>query len=126
MGKYVASWNGNSLMVRFERGDVVRVCLNATQSLEAEGKSCLGLVLSTAKMNSLGTAIIALITQSGDFSRYTGFAVPLSVTGMNTHGVVLVNMIRSVDLLTLGAKKIDRAPQVVIDDALARLQAVLE
>lgn len=77
-------------------------------------------------MNALGTAIIAPITQGGDFSRYAGFAVSLTGTGMGTQGVALVNMIRTVDLDARKAKKIERAPQYVIDDALARLQAIFE
>lgn len=113
-------------MARFERGDVVRVCLKPTAGRETQGDFRPALVLSTAEMNNLGTAIIAPITQGGDFSRYAGFAVSLTNTGMDTQGVVLVNMIRSVDLAACGAKKLERAPQVVIDDALARLQAIFE
>jgi mRNA interferase ChpB len=113
-------------MAKFERGDVVRVCLNPTAGRETEGDFRPALVLSTAEMNQLGTAIIAPITQGGDFSRYAGFAVSLTGTGLDTQGVALVNMIRSVDLAARGAKKIERAPQAVIDDALARLQAIFE
>ena len=113
-------------MVRFERGDVVRICLNPTAGRETQGDFRPALVLSPADFNRLGTAIIAPITQGGDFSRYAGFAVTLSGTGMDTQGVALVNMIRSVDLEARGAKKIERAPQAVIDDALARLQAIFE
>lgn len=113
-------------MAKFERGDVVRVCLNPTVGFETQCAFRPALVLSTAEMNNLGTAIIAPITQGGDFSRYAGFAVSLTGTGMDTQGVVLVNMIRSVDLAIRGAKKIECAPQVVVDDALARLQAVFE
>lgn len=113
-------------MAKFERGDVVRVCLNPTTGRETQGDFRPALVLSTSEMNQLGTAIIAPITQGGDFSRYAGFAVSLTGTGLDTQGVALVNMIRSVDLAARGAKKIERAPQAVIDDALARLQAIFE
>lgn len=113
-------------MPRFERGDVVRVCLNPTAGKEIQGDFRPALVLSPGDMNSIGTAIIAPITQGGDFSRYAGFAVPLTGTGMDTQGVVLVNMIRSVDLVARGAKKVERAPSVVVEDALARLQAIFE
>lgn len=126
MGKYVAGWGGDSLVAAFERGDVVRVCLNPTVGRETQGDFRPALVLSTAEMNNLGTAIVAPITQGGDFSRYAGFAVPLTGTGMDTQGVVLVNMIRSVDLVDRRAKKIERAPLAVVDDALARLQAIFE
>lgn len=108
-------------MVSFERGDVVRICLNPTVGLETQGDFRPALVLSTAEMNNLGTALNASITQGGDFSRYAGFAVSLTGTDMDMQGVVLVNMIRSVDLVGRGAKKIKCAPQLVVDDALARL-----
>lgn len=113
-------------MARFERGDIVRVCLNPTVGKETQGDFRPALVLSPAVMNVLGTAIIAPITQGGDFSRYAGFAVTLTGTGLDTQGVVLVNMIRSVDLDARGAKKIERAPEYVVDDALARLNAIFE
>ncbi len=111
-------------MVRYERGDIVRVCLNPTVGKEIQGEARPALVLSPLAMNNLGTAIIAPITQGGDFSRYHGFAVSLTGTGMDTQGVALINMIRTVDLHARKAKKIERAPQIVIDDALARLQAI--
>jgi mRNA interferase ChpB len=113
-------------MARFERGDVVRVCLNPTVGHETQGDFRPALVLTSAEMNALGTAIIAPITQGGDFARYAGFAVSLTSTGMETQGVVLVNMIRAVDLNSRSAKVIERVPQVILDDALARLQAIFE
>ena len=113
-------------MARYERGDIVRVTLNPTVGREIQGDFRPALVVSTASMNALGTTIIAPITQGGDFSRYAGFAVSLTGTGMDTQGVALMNMIRTVDLDARKAKKIERAPQVVIDDALARLQAIFE
>jgi mRNA interferase ChpB len=38
----------------------------------------------------------------------------------------LVNMIRTLDLEARGAKRVERAPPEVVDDALARLQTILE
>ena len=113
-------------MGTFERGDVVRVCLNPTAGRETQGEFRPALVLSSAEVNALGTAFIAPITQGGDFARFAGFAVSLTGTGMETQGVVLVNMLRAVDLVARGAKKIEVAPAYVVEDALARLQAVFE
>ncbi|CEN55975.1 type II toxin-antitoxin system ChpB family toxin [Candidatus Methylopumilus turicensis] len=113
-------------MAKFERGDVVRVCLNPTAGRETQGDFRPALVLSSAEVNDLGTAFIAPITQGGDFARFAGFAVSLTATGMETQGVVLVNMLRAVDLVARGAKKIEVAPAYVVEDALARLQAVFE
>jgi mRNA interferase ChpB len=52
--------------------------------------------------------------------------VPLTGSGLETQGVVLVNAVRTLDLDARGARKIEVAPQAVVDDALARLVAILE
>jgi len=70
--------------------------------------------------------LVAPITQGGEFARFAGFAVPLSGAGTETRGVALVNMVRTLDLEARGAKLIERAPAEVIDDALARLQTILD
>ena len=70
--------------------------------------------------------MVAPITQGGEFARAAGFAVPLAGSGTQTQGVVLVNMLRSMDLEARSAKKIESVPQFVIDDALARLQAIFD
>ena len=46
--------------------------------------------------------------------------------GTETQGVALVNMVRTLDLEARGARKIERAPAEVVEDALARLQTILD
>jgi mRNA interferase ChpB len=111
---------------KYERGDVVRLRLNPSEGREIQGDFRPALVLSSSEFNASGVAMIAPITQGGNFSRFAGFAVSLGGTGMETQGVALVNMVRSVDLDARQAKKIEQAPQVVVDDALARLQTIFE
>ncbi len=84
------------------------------------------LVLTTKQFNKLGDVLIAPITQGGDFARYAGFAVTLTGAGCKTQGVTLMNKIRMLDLAARKARKIERAPQEVIDDALGRLAAILD
>jgi mRNA interferase ChpB len=110
----------------FNRGDIVRVNLNPTVGREQQGDFRPALVLSPAAFNLMGVALVAPITQGGDFARYAGFAVPLSGSGTETQGVVLINMVRTLDLATRQAKKIEVAPDFVVDDALARLRAILD
>ncbi|WP_321875624.1 type II toxin-antitoxin system ChpB family toxin [Burkholderia cenocepacia] len=110
---------------RFDRGDIVRVSLNPTVGHEQQGEFRPALVLSPAAFNALGVALVAPITQGGQFARYAGFAVPLSGSGTETQGVALVNMVRSLDLEARGAKKLEKAPIEVVEDALARLQTIL-
>jgi mRNA interferase ChpB len=111
---------------RFERGDIVRVNLNPAVGHEQQGEYRPALVLSSSIFNATGVALVAPITQGGNFARFAGFAVPLSGSGTDTQGVALVNMVRTLDLKARGARRIERAPVEVVDDALARLQAIID
>ncbi|GKT25100.1 type II toxin-antitoxin system ChpB family toxin [Acidovorax sp. SUPP3334] len=112
-------------MAVFERGDIVSVPLDPTVGHEQRGMRP-ALVLTTKEFNRLGDVLVAPITQGGDFARHAGFAVTLTGTGCKTQGVALVNKIRMLDLVARKARKIERVPQVVIDDAIGRLGALLE
>lgn len=108
----------------FDRGDIVSVPLDPAMGHEQKGTRP-ALVLTSKEFNKLGDVLVAPITQGGDFSRYAGFAVTLTGTGCKTQGVALVNKIRMLDLAARQARKIERAPQEVLDDALGRLGALL-
>ena len=84
------------------------------------------LVLTTKEFNRLGDVLVAPITQGGDFARYAGFAVTLTGTGCRTQGAALVNKVRMLDLAARKARKLERAPQEVIDDAIGRIAALLD
>ena len=109
----------------FDRGDVVSVPLDPVVGHEQRGRRP-ALVITTKDFNRLGDVLVAPITQGGDFSRYAGFAVPLTGTGCKTQGVALVNKVRMLDLNAHQARKVERVPQVVVDDALERLIALLD
>ena len=112
-------------MPAFNRGDVVSVPLDPAMGHEQKGTRP-ALVLTPKEFNRLGDVLVATITQGGDFSRYAGFAVSLSGSGCKTQGVALVNKIRMLDLAARKARKIERVPQEVVDDALGRLTALFE
>lgn len=112
-------------MAVFDRGDVVSVPLDPAMGHEQKGTRP-ALVLTTKEFNRLGDVLVAPITQGGEFSRYAGFAVSLMGTGCRTQGVALLNKIRMLDLKVRKARKIERVPQSVLDDALGRLTALLD
>lgn len=112
-------------MALFERGDIVSVPLDPAIGHEQRGTRP-ALVLTTKEFNRLGDVLVAPITHGGDFARYAGFAVTLTGTGCKTQGVALVNKIRMLDLAARKARKVERVPQEVIDDALGRLTALLD
>lgn len=113
-------------MAVFDRGDIVVVNLEPVIGREMQGERRPALVLTTKEFNALGDVLIAPITQGGDFARFAGFAVSLMNTGCKTQGVALINKCRMMDLASRKAKKIERAPQEVIDDAMGRLLALFE
>lgn len=110
----------------FDKGDIVRVCLNPTEGKETQGDFRPCLVLSPKAFNKLGLTLIAPITQGGNFARIEGFAVPLIGSGTETQGVVLVNGVKSLDLVARKAAKIEKAPQIIIDEVTAILMAIIE
>ncbi|WP_215409841.1 type II toxin-antitoxin system ChpB family toxin [Janthinobacterium sp. JC611] len=112
--------------VQFGRGDIVMVNLEPTAGREQRGASRPALVLSSSVFNALGVVLLAPITQGGDFARHAGFAASLSGSGTTTQGVALVNQIRMLDLEARGAKRIETAPEFVVEDALARLRAIID
>ena len=113
-------------MAVFERGDIVRACLNPVAGNEMQGEMRPCLVLSPKMFNRLGLTLIAPITQGGNFARFQGFAVTLLGSGTETQGVILANGIRSVDLKARRAKKVETAPADIVDEVLAILGAILD
>lgn len=110
----------------FDRGDIVRMRLNPTSGKELQGDMRPCLVMSPKAFNQLGLTYVAPITQGGNQARFKGFAVPLMGTGTETQGVVMMNSIRSVDLLARQAKKVEIVPAYVLDECVAILDAIIQ
>ena len=110
----------------FDRGDIVRVCLNPTAGKEIKGDHRPCLVLSPKAFNRLGITLIAPITQGGNYARVEGFTVTLMGSGTDTQGVVLISGIRMADLVARKASKIENAPSEIVDEVLAILATLVE
>ena len=108
-----------------ERGDIWHVDLNPTKGNEQQGPRFV-LIVSPKEFNLLGTPLCVPITQGGVVARYAGFAATLSGAGTKTGGVVLCNQVRVLDLAARKAKFVERAPDFVVDDAIARIMTLLE
>jgi mRNA interferase ChpB len=113
-------------MAVFDRCDIVTVRFDPVERHEMRGANRPALVLSTREYNRLGDVLVIQITQGGDFSRFAGFALSLTGTGCKTQGVALVNKLRMLDLAARKAKKVERVPQEVVDDAIGRLMTLFE
>ncbi|NKN34930.1 type II toxin-antitoxin system ChpB family toxin [Agrobacterium sp. a22-2] len=108
-----------------QRGDVWHVDLEPTIGRE-QAKARYVLVVTQALFNKLGTPIVAPITSGGGFARHQGFAVSLSGAGTRSAGVVLCNQLRAVDLQARGARFVERVPDFIIDEVLAKVSTFFE
>src|SRR4051812_36683041 len=108
-----------------DRGDIYHVNLNPTLGREQAGARYV-IIITTRDFNQLGTPVVCPITQGGNFARDRGFAVSLMRAGLNAQGVVLCNQPRALDLNARGARFLEKAPQNVIDEVLAKVAPIFE
>ena len=112
--------------IQVERGDIIELTLDPTAGREQRGRRRV-LVLSPREFNRVaGVVFVAPITQGGDYARDMGFTVPLPGTGLDSQGVVLCHQTTSKDIHARDPRKIERAPDYIVNDVLARVRAVLE
>lgn len=105
-----------------KQGDVLLISLDPTLGTEIRGTRPV-LVLSNQEFNRLGRALVAPITQ-GSFERVAGWAVTLMGSGMQTQGAAVISQCRVLDWQARQAKRVEAAPLEVIDEALAKLEAM--
>ena len=107
------------------RGDIWLVNLNPTAGREQQGLRPV-LVVSDAAFNRLGLTVVCPITQGGQQSRFAGFAVTLMGSGTETQGVVMSNQPRTIDMQARQGRFVERVPSSLLNEVMARLQAVFE
>jgi mRNA interferase ChpB len=109
-----------------ERGDIYLVSLDPTAGHEQQGKRPV-LVISPGKFNRVtGVPVVLPITTGGGFARTAGFAVSLTNAGTQTIGVVRCDQPRAIDLRARGAKKLESAPEHIIDEVLSKVGPLFE
>jgi mRNA interferase ChpB len=109
-----------------ERGDIYLVSLDPTTGHEQQGRRPV-MVISPGKFNRLtGVPIVLPITTGGGFARTAGFAVSLTGAGTRTTGVVRCDQARSLDLRARGGRKLETAPDHIVEEVLARVGALFE
>jgi mRNA-degrading endonuclease toxin of MazEF toxin-antitoxin module len=109
-----------------ERGDIYLVSLNPTAGHERQGKRPV-LVISPGKFNHVTAVPVVLpITTGGGFARTAGFAVSLMGAGTRTTGVVRCDQPRALDLRARAAKKLEAAPEHIVDEVLSKIGPLFE
>ncbi|NUJ80206.1 type II toxin-antitoxin system PemK/MazF family toxin [Methylocystis sp. FS] len=109
-----------------ERGDIYLVSLDPTSGHEQQGARPV-LIVSPGAFNRLTkTPIVLPITSGGNLARTAGFAVSLIGAGTQTTGVIRCDQPRALDLGARRARRLEAAPEAIVEEALAKLAAILE
>jgi len=108
-----------------DRGDILHLDLDPTFGREQQGQRYV-LVLTVTEFNRFGLALVAPITQGGQFARENGFTVSMMGSGGKIHGVALCNQIRMLDFKQRGGKIIEKGPETIVEDVLARVRTLID
>lgn len=101
-----------------KRGDVYMVDLEPTQGREQRGHRPVVIVSPDDFNRATNLPVILPITNSGEFARRIGFAVPLIDT--KTTGVVRCDQPRVLDLMARNGRKVESLPAALMDEVLAK------
>ncbi len=105
-----------------DRGEIWHIDLNPKRGREANPRGVL--ILTKREFNKLGVPIVVPITSGGEFARTRGLAASLSGAGTNAGGVILCHRPRALALEARNGKFSERAPDFIVDEALARVAAL--
>jgi mRNA interferase ChpB len=109
-----------------ERGDIYVVSLDPTEGHEQSGRRPVLIVSASAFNRVTGLPVILPITTGGAFARTAGFAVSLVGAGTETTGIVRCDQPRTLDLRARRGKRIERAPEHIVDEVLAKVAPIFE
>ena len=107
-----------------ERGEVWLVSLEPVKGREQRGTRPVMIVTPKAFNDLTQTPVVLPITTGGDFARTKGFAVSLIGSGTEITGVVRCDQPRSLDIRARGGKRIERLPDFIVDEVLAKVSAL--
>jgi mRNA interferase ChpB len=107
------------------RGEIVFLDFDPASGREMKGPH-FGLVVSGKVFNQQGLAMICPISQgAANAGRTYGTVVTLMGAGTDTQGTVHCHQLKSLDWRTRNTRFKETVPQVVLDDVLARIEAIL-
>lgn len=108
-----------------DRGEIWLVSLDPVAGHEQRGKRPV-LIVSPASFNVFTRLpVVVPITSGGHFARTAGFAVSLEGMGTKTVGVIRCDQPRTIDMEARNGKHLERIPDAVMNDVLARLETIL-
>jgi mRNA-degrading endonuclease toxin of MazEF toxin-antitoxin module len=109
-----------------KRGEIWLVGLDPTQGHEQRGRRPVLIVSPDAFNRVTKVPVVLPITSGGDFARTAGFAVTLEGAGTKTTGIVRCDQPRALDLGARSGKKMENAPDAIVNEVLAKLATIFE
>ncbi|MFV0264152.1 MAG: type II toxin-antitoxin system PemK/MazF family toxin [Kluyvera sp.] len=108
-----------------DRGEIWLVSRDPIAGHEQSGKRPV-LIVSPALFNKVTRLpIVVPVTRGGNFARAAGFTVSLDDAGTKTTGVIRCDQPRTIDMKARDGKRLERVPEKVVNEVLARLEAIL-
>ncbi|PWC13559.1 pemk protein [Brenneria roseae subsp. americana] len=108
-----------------DRGEIWLVSLDPTAGHEQSGKRPV-LIVSPAPFNKITRLpVVVPVTSGGNFARMAGFAVSLDGAGTKTTGVVRCDQPRTIDMGARNGRRLERIPDSIVNEVLARLGTIL-
>lgn len=108
-----------------DRGEIWLVSLDPTAGHEQRGTGPV-LIVSPASFNAFTRLpVVVPITRGGNVARTAGFAVSLEGAGTKTTGVIRCDQLRTLDMEVRNGRRLERVPEVIVHEVLARLEAIL-
>jgi mRNA-degrading endonuclease toxin of MazEF toxin-antitoxin module len=109
-----------------KRGEIWLVGLDPAHGHEQKGRRPVLIVSPEAFNRVTRVPVVLPITSGGNFARTAGFAVKLDGAGTKTTGLVRCDQPRALDLAARAGRRLERAPEVIVDEVLARLTPIFE
>jgi len=107
-----------------KRGDIFMVDLEPTQGYEQRGHRPVVIISPDDFNQATGLPVIVPITNSGEFARRLGFAVPLS--GTKTTGVIRCDQPRVLDLHVRNGRRVESLPASILAEVMAKTVLIFQ
>ncbi|HAH0869224.1 TPA: type II toxin-antitoxin system PemK/MazF family toxin [Escherichia coli] len=108
-----------------DRGEIWLVSLDPTAGHEQSGKRPVLVVSPTSFNEVTRLPVVVPVTSGGQFARNAGFAVSLEGAGTKTTGIIRCDQPRTIDMGARNGKRLERIPDSIINEVLARLETIL-
>jgi mRNA-degrading endonuclease toxin of MazEF toxin-antitoxin module len=109
-----------------KRGEIWLVGLDPTERHEQRGRRPVLIVSPEAFNRVTKVPVVLPITSGGNFARTAGFAVTLEGAGTKTSGIIRCDQPRALDLGAGGGKKLEKVPEAIVDEVLAKVTPIFE